>query len=629
MSLNIELLEQSFERVKPYADEFTASFYENLFDTHPEIKLLFNTTDMAKQEKKLLQALALVVENLRSPDVLGQVLSDLGARHVGYGAIAKHYRPFGEAILKTFSQYLEQDWTPELEKAWQEAYRKITFIMLRGAGVESSPKEEILEAPKPEEKTASAASTKTLPELELIPNLSRVELKVELLESSFEKVKPQVDEFAASFYENLFDAHPEVKPLFNTTDMAKQEKKLMQALALVVENLRSPDVLGQVLSNLGARHVGYGAIAKHYRPVGEAILKTFSQYLEQDWTPEVEKAWQDAYRTITFIMLKGAESSQKVPEQEAVALEKPRESKVEKKESQQPQPLIEQQKKSLISIESDGAILKQIERLKTLLSLKQWSEILTKIPGQILETFWVLPVWVVAVGSGVIMTVVFVLIDDNSLFGKVLGGSDAISMVVALVLFIKEAPARQKQFHYQAWSTVDAAHGVKVSNARILALQDLNKDGVSLRGLDVPRGEFVGIDLSSSNLSAANLNQTDFTNANLSHANLDHANLSQTKLSGANLSHATLSFARLSQANLNSANLSSANLICADLSNANMSGVNLKNASLSGSNLKSAYLSGANLKGAKVSISELNGALLEGAIMPDGSKYSSISASSK
>ena len=54
-----------------------------------------------------------------------------------------------------------------------------------------------------------------------------------------------------------------------------------------------------------------------------------------------------------------------------------------------------------------------------------------------------------------------------------------------------------------------------------------------------------------------------------------------------------------------------------------MSGVNLKNASLSGANLNSAYLSGANLKGAKVSIYDLSGALLEGAIMPDGSKYKS------
>lgn len=310
-------------------------------------------------------------------------------------------------------------------------------------------------------------------------------LKIELLEQSFERIKPRASDFVASFYENLFTSDPELVPLFAKVDMATQHKKLLAALVLVVENLRNPEALGEVLNALGARHVGYGAIPKYY-----------------------------------------------------------------------------------------GAV-------------------------------------------------VFVFTDENSLLGKALGGADTISLVVALVLFIKEAPDRRKQFHYQAWSTIDAAHNVKVSYARILALQDLNEDGVSLRGLDAPGAELVDINLSKANLSAANLSETDLSNANLSYANLDHANLSQSKLSGANLSHANLSFARLSHVNFSSANLSSAKLLCADLSHANMSGVNLKNASLSGANLDGTYLTGANLKGAKVSLSELSGAFLEGAIMPDGSKHRS------
>ncbi|HAT15389.1 MAG TPA: flavohemoprotein, partial [Microcoleaceae bacterium UBA11344] len=47
------------------------------------------------------------------------------------------------------------------------------------------------------------------------------------------------------------------------------------------------------------RHVSYGAIPKYYGPVGEALLLTFEQYLVEDWTPEVKKAWLDAYRAIT------------------------------------------------------------------------------------------------------------------------------------------------------------------------------------------------------------------------------------------------------------------------------------------------------------------------------------------
>jgi hypothetical protein len=45
MSLNVELLEQSFDKIKPLADEFGASFYEKLFTAHPELKPLFAKTD--------------------------------------------------------------------------------------------------------------------------------------------------------------------------------------------------------------------------------------------------------------------------------------------------------------------------------------------------------------------------------------------------------------------------------------------------------------------------------------------------------------------------------------------------------------------------------------------------------
>jgi hemoglobin-like flavoprotein len=598
------------------------------------VKPLFATTDMAKQQKKLLNALVLVVENLRNPQALEPVLNALGARHVGYGATAKNYRPVGEALLMTFEQYLQQDWTPEVKQAWVNAYRAITALMLKGAGAESVPKEAQLE-----KQVTAAPVTQT--QIESVPE-KQSSLPVEVLESSFEKIKPRADEFAASFYEHLFTLYPEVKPLFATTDMAKQQKKLLNALVLVVENLRNPEALEPVLNALGARHIGYGVTAKYYGPVGEALLMSFEQYLQQDWTPEVKQAWVDAYTAITALMLKGAsaESAPKViSDEKAASEEKPRQLK----EFKPFQPEVEQQKKPLISIQWNGEIFPQIrakitgkyqgsqpklsagqwgEILKQILEKirakitdkyqefqpklleQRWFKILTEIPGKAIDTFWISPAWLVATVSAVIFTIFFVSIDENSLLGKALGTADTISLVVALVLVIKEAPDRRKQFHYQAWSIIDGAHGVKVSYARILALQDLNEDNVSLRGLDAPGAELVDINLPKANLSAANFNESDLSNANLSNANLDNANLSQAKISGANLS--------------------SANLICADLSNANMSGVNLKNASLSGANLDGAYLTGANLKGAKVSISELSAAFIEGAIMPDGSKHKSL-----
>lgn len=135
-------------------------------------------------------------------------------------------------------------------------------------------------------------------------------LQVELLESSFDEIKPHANGFVSSFYENLFTANPEAKPLFDTTDMEAQKKKLLNSLVLVVENLRKPDVLNGALRGLGARHVQYGALPEHYPLVGGALLTTFEQYLQEKWTPEVKQAWVDAYGAISEIMLDGADYSQ-------------------------------------------------------------------------------------------------------------------------------------------------------------------------------------------------------------------------------------------------------------------------------------------------------------------------------
>ena len=321
MSLKVELLEQSFEAIKPQADDFVNSFYDNLFTANPEAQPLFASTDMAEQKKKLLNSLVLVVENLRMPEVLDQVLRGLGARHVKYGALPEHYPLVGTALLTTFEQYLGPQWTPEVKQAWLDAYGAITEIMLDGA--DYSEKEVALPSPEPEAASAEEVSLKldgadyseqevTLPTPE--PEAAKVEevgLKVELLEQSFEAIKPQADDFVNSFYDNLFTAHPEAKPLFEGTNMAEQKKKLLNSLVLVVENLRMPEVLNQTLRGLGSRHVKYGALPEHYPLVGTALLTTFEQYLQEQWTPEVKQAWVDAYGAITEIMLDGADYSEK------------------------------------------------------------------------------------------------------------------------------------------------------------------------------------------------------------------------------------------------------------------------------------------------------------------------------
>ena len=296
---DIELLENSFAQIEPRLPAFSRSFYANLFLLYPEIKLLFGNTDMEAQSQKLVESLILVVINLHKPDILTQTLRNLGARHIKYGALPEHYYLVGNALLTTFEQYLRSDWTPEVKQAWVDAYSVITEIMLDGA--EHSQEEVALDVLiKTKENTETSSKNSDAAELPL---------DIELLESSFERIRPRLSEFSLTFYANLFIIYPETKPLFANTDMEAQSQKLVESLILVVLNLRKPDILTQTLRNLGTRHIEYGALPEYYPLVGNALLTTFEQYLRSDWTPQVKQAWVDAYNLISQIMLEGANYS--------------------------------------------------------------------------------------------------------------------------------------------------------------------------------------------------------------------------------------------------------------------------------------------------------------------------------
>jgi hemoglobin-like flavoprotein len=85
MALQIALLETSFQTIAPRGEAFVTSFYERLFTRFPETRAFFASTNMKEQRKKLLGALALVIQNLRKPEVLTGALHGLGQRHVAYG----------------------------------------------------------------------------------------------------------------------------------------------------------------------------------------------------------------------------------------------------------------------------------------------------------------------------------------------------------------------------------------------------------------------------------------------------------------------------------------------------------------------------------------------------------------
>lgn len=125
--------------------------------------------------------------------------------------------------------------------------------------------------------------------------------QISLVRSSFAKVEPISEQAAALFYGRLFELDPAIQPLFKH-DMKEQGRKLMQMLAVAVNNLDNLGAIVGAVQELGIRHAGYGVQPSHYATVGAALLWTLEKGLGDAFTPDTKTAWTAAYTVLADTM---------------------------------------------------------------------------------------------------------------------------------------------------------------------------------------------------------------------------------------------------------------------------------------------------------------------------------------
>lgn len=132
-------------------------------------------------------------------------------------------------------------------------------------------------------------------------------LNVELLTSTFAALAPHADVWSARFYDELFQRHPHLKPMFAGADLEEQRRKLVQSLVIVIRSLERPEALERLLHDLGGRHVDYGAAETDYPLVGTTLLDVLGEFAgPKVWTDDVAEAWTAAVGAVAAKMLEGA-----------------------------------------------------------------------------------------------------------------------------------------------------------------------------------------------------------------------------------------------------------------------------------------------------------------------------------
>ena len=132
-AVDIALVQQSWEKVLPIADDAAKLFYGKLFELDPALRPMFAHSDMTEQRKKLMQMITVAVRGLNRLEELIPAVEALGRRHVGYGVTDAHYTTVAAALIWTLEQGLGDSFTPELRSAWTETYITLATVMQRGA----------------------------------------------------------------------------------------------------------------------------------------------------------------------------------------------------------------------------------------------------------------------------------------------------------------------------------------------------------------------------------------------------------------------------------------------------------------------------------------------------------------
>ena len=133
--------------------------------------------------------------------------------------------------------------------------------------------------------------------------------QVDALKKSFAHIETVGQQAGHYFYETMFERNPSFKAMF-THDMNLQVEKFLSTLKLIVYSFEATeggeyhltDDLRVPLENLGKKHQQIGVTTDMFTPVAEALLASLEKFSGKAFTPELRKAWTDAYWEIAEAM---------------------------------------------------------------------------------------------------------------------------------------------------------------------------------------------------------------------------------------------------------------------------------------------------------------------------------------
>jgi nitric oxide dioxygenase len=112
------------------------------------------------------------------------------------------------------------------------------------------------------------------------------------------------------FYQRLFEAHPELKNLFNMRhqERGEQQRALAAAVLAYATHIDNLSALGPAVDRITHKHASLNVQPAQYAVVGEHLLAAIKEVLGDVATEDILSAWAEAYQALADIMIDAEEA---------------------------------------------------------------------------------------------------------------------------------------------------------------------------------------------------------------------------------------------------------------------------------------------------------------------------------
>ncbi|MGD8189659.1 NO-inducible flavohemoprotein [Brevibacillus ginsengisoli] len=119
--------------VAEHGEAITKQFYRRMFESHPELKNIFNMTHQitGHQPKALADAVYGAAANIEDMSKIMPVLERIAEKHRSLQVKPEHYPIVGQNLLQAIKEVLGDAATDEIIDAWADAYAVIADVFIR------------------------------------------------------------------------------------------------------------------------------------------------------------------------------------------------------------------------------------------------------------------------------------------------------------------------------------------------------------------------------------------------------------------------------------------------------------------------------------------------------------------